>query len=66
VVLDGDEAGVCTTLYIGEKHDEVAFTCHPADALALAARTCAPIYATDELLRSVSDRKDTNTEIQRR
>jgi bifunctional DNase/RNase len=65
VVLDGDEAGVSTTLYIGEKHGEAAFPCHPADALALAARTRAPIYATDELLRSGSDRQDTNTEGQR-
>jgi bifunctional DNase/RNase len=65
VVLDGDAAGICTTLYIGGKHGEAAFPCHPADALALAARSRAAIYATDEILRSVSDRQDRNTEVQR-
>jgi uncharacterized protein len=50
VVLDEDEAGVSAMLYIGETHDEAALPCHPADALALAERTRAPIYATDEIL----------------
>ena len=50
VVLDEDEVGVSATLYVGENHGEAAFPCHPADALALAERTRAPIYATDEVL----------------
>ena len=49
-VLDEDEVGVCATLYISENDGEAAFPCHPADALALAERTRAPIYATDEVL----------------
>jgi len=50
VVLDGEAVGVSATLYIGETHGEAAFPCHLADALALAERTHAPIYATDEVL----------------
>jgi hypothetical protein len=50
VVLDGDEVRVSATLYVSEDEGEAAFPCHPADALALAERTCAPIYATDEVL----------------
>jgi len=50
VVLDGDEMGMSATLYVAENDGEAAFPCHPADALALAARTRAPIYATDEVL----------------
>ena len=65
VVLDGDETEVSTTLYIGENDSEVAFPCHPADALALATRNCALIYATDELLHSVRNRQDTGTKGQR-
>jgi bifunctional DNase/RNase len=49
-VLDEDEVGVSATLYISENDGEAAFPCHPADALALAERTRAPIYATDEVL----------------
>ena len=65
VVLDEDEVGISATLYVGENHGEAAFPCHPADALALAERTRAPIYVTDELLHSVRDKKDTSTEVQR-
>jgi bifunctional DNase/RNase len=50
VVLDGEEAGVSATLYLGENHHETALPCHLADALALAERTHAPIYATDDVL----------------
>jgi bifunctional DNase/RNase len=49
-VLDGDEVEVSATLYVGENDGEAAFPCHLADALALAERTHAPIYATDEIL----------------
>jgi bifunctional DNase/RNase len=49
-VLDGDEGEVSATLYVGENDGEAAFPCHPADALALAERIRAPIYATDEIL----------------
>jgi bifunctional DNase/RNase len=49
-VLDGDEAGVSATLYVGENDGEAVFPCHPVDALALAERTRAPIYVTDEVL----------------
>ena len=50
VVLDGEEVGISATLYIGANHNEAAFPCHLADALALAERTHAPIYATDGVL----------------
>jgi bifunctional DNase/RNase len=49
-VLDEDEVGVSAALYVSENNGEAALPCHPADALALAARTHAPIYATDEVL----------------
>ena len=49
-VLDGDEARVSATLYVGENDGEAVFPCHPVDALALAERTRAPIYVTDEVL----------------
>jgi bifunctional DNase/RNase len=65
VVLDEDEVGVSATLYVGANHDEAALPCHPADALALAERTRAPIYATDALLHSGREKKDTSTEGQR-
>jgi bifunctional DNase/RNase len=52
VVLDEDEVGVSATLYVSENDGEAAFPCHPADALALAERTCTPIYATDEVLHN--------------
>lgn len=50
VVLDEDEVEVSATLLVGGNHGEAAFPCHPADALALAERARAPIYATDEVL----------------
>jgi hypothetical protein len=52
VVLDGhSELGISSTLYIKQGEDEAAFSCHPADALALATRAGAPVYATEEALR---------------
>lgn len=51
VVLDGhSELGISSTLYIKQGEDKAAFSCHPADALALAVRAQAPIYATPEAL----------------
>jgi bifunctional DNase/RNase len=51
ITLDGNEAGVSATLSIGHDGGEATFPCHPADALALAKRASAPIYATEEALR---------------
>ncbi len=51
VVLDGGEAGVSATLYVGATQGETAFRCHPADALALAKRAGALVYASEEALR---------------
>lgn len=51
VVLDAADRGVSSTLYVGQDEDETAFPCHPADALALAKRAEAPVYATEEALR---------------
>ena len=51
VVLDGDDVGVSSTLYVGGNDGEAAFPCHPADGLALAERARAPIYATEDVLR---------------
>jgi hypothetical protein len=51
VVLDGDDVEVSGALYIRGNNGEVTMPCHPADGLALAERTGAPIYATDEVLR---------------
>jgi hypothetical protein len=51
VVLDGDDVEVSGTLYVGGNDGEATLPCHPADGLALAERTGAPIYATDEVLR---------------
>jgi len=51
VVLDGNnELGVSSTLCVEQDEGEVAFPCHPADALALALRAGAPIYATPKAL----------------
>jgi bifunctional DNase/RNase len=52
VVLDGHgELGISATLHISRGEDEAAFSCHPADALALAKRAGVPVYATDEAIR---------------
>lgn len=51
VVLDGTESGISATLHVGENEGGAVFSCHPADAVALAQRAGAPIYATDEALR---------------
>ena len=51
VVLDGNDVGIASTLSVGEHGGETAFSCHPADALALAKRANAPIYATEGALR---------------
>jgi bifunctional DNase/RNase len=52
VVLDGDDVEVSGTLYLRDNDGETTMPCHPADGLALAERARAPIYATDEVLRS--------------
>ena len=45
-VLDAETEGICATLII--EHEGAAFPLpsHPADAIALALRTNAPMYAT--------------------
>jgi bifunctional DNase/RNase len=44
-VLDAGTEGVSASLVFGCRGSEIAVTCHPADAVALALRTQAPIYA---------------------
>jgi bifunctional DNase/RNase len=51
VVLDHAERGIWSRLHIRTRDGEVVRPCHPADALALARRTGAPIYATEDALR---------------
>jgi bifunctional DNase/RNase len=52
VVLDGHrEFGISSALFVTRGEDEAVFSCHPADALALAKRAGAPVYATEEALR---------------
>lgn len=46
IVLDDESRGICATLVIERADAETAFRCHPADAIALALRSNAPIYAT--------------------
>lgn len=51
VVLDADAEGVGALLRLDRTGTEVLVPCHPADALALAERIGAPIYATPATLR---------------
>src|SRR5262249_22349237 len=50
VELD-DDGGISGRLCVAGGAGEVAFPCHAADALALAARAGVPVYATDAVLR---------------
>jgi bifunctional DNase/RNase len=45
-VLDGGAEGICASLVLGRDGTAIEVSCHPADAVALAVRTGAPIYAT--------------------
>lgn len=49
VVIDGGD-GVAGSVVLCRGEEEITLPCHPADALALALRTRAPILATDEAL----------------
>lgn len=51
VVLDGDPGGISSTLRLARGDREFSLPCHPGDALALASRNEAPIYATEDALR---------------
>jgi bifunctional DNase/RNase len=44
-VLDGDDQGICAALVIERDGAPIEVSCHPADAIALAVRADAPIYA---------------------
>lgn len=46
ILLDDESQGICATLVIERADAEIALRCHPADAIALALRSNAPIYAT--------------------
>jgi hypothetical protein len=45
-VLDAESEGICATLVIEHEGSTLRLPSHPADAIALALRTTAPIYAT--------------------
>lgn len=50
-VLHASDGGVWATLHVSQQGGETALRCHPADALAVAHRRGAPVYATDEVAR---------------
>jgi bifunctional DNase/RNase len=45
-VLDAEADGICATLVMEHEGSALPLPSHPADAIALALRTNAPIYAT--------------------
>src|SRR5262245_33206867 len=45
-VLDVTPDGIGATLVFQHREDDITIECHPADAVALAVRAHAPIYAT--------------------
>ena len=45
-VLDATPEGIGAALVFGHQQDDITIECHPADAVALAVRAHAPIYAT--------------------
>ena len=45
-VLDAEAEGICATLVMEHAGSALPLPSHPADAIALALRTNAPIYAT--------------------
>jgi hypothetical protein len=49
-VLDGRADGIGASLVLLRDGSEIALPCHPADAIALALRTEAPIYASPEAM----------------
>lgn len=49
-VLDACPDGIHATLVLDRQGDPVTLPCHPADAIALALRSSAPIYATPRAL----------------
>jgi bifunctional DNase/RNase len=49
-VLDGASEGIGATLVFQHRAREIALECHPADAVALAVRVRAPIFATPTAL----------------
>jgi bifunctional DNase/RNase len=48
--IDGDQQGVNASLVVRREGHDLAMTCHPADALALALRAEVPILASDAAL----------------
>jgi bifunctional DNase/RNase len=48
--LHGDDRGVTAALVFRSRAGDMAFPCHPGDALAMAMRAGAPIVATDEAM----------------
>jgi bifunctional DNase/RNase len=48
--IDGDDRGVTAALVLRGAGQDLALSCHPADALALALRTKAPILASEAAL----------------
>jgi bifunctional DNase/RNase len=48
--IHGDERGVRAVVVYRHAEAEVAFDCHPGDALALAIRAAAPIVAAETAL----------------
>lgn len=49
-ILDGGTEGISASLVFAHRGAEMVVPCHPADAVALALRTHAPVYATASAL----------------
>ena len=49
-ILDGCPEGIGASLVFRREAGDVTVDCHPADALAIAVRTRAPVYATPAAL----------------
>jgi uncharacterized protein len=50
IVLDAEQEGINASTVFARSGSEIAVQCHAADAIALALRTQAPIYATNSAL----------------
>jgi hypothetical protein len=48
--IDGDDRGVSASIVFRQGALDLSLACHPADAMALALRAGAPIFASDSAL----------------
>src|SRR5688500_12158235 len=51
VLLDADDNGIGAMLTVEDGARSIEIACHPADALALATRCAAPVYASPATMR---------------